>query len=201
MNRLFLLLNTVKYLKWQQVYYRLHRKLFKLTPTIHFKLAKPQRPKTWKHISLYSTKIDSSLNATFLNETRKLQLETTWDVRPASKLWNYNLHYFEDLMSENHHEKEELHIWLLKQWILKNPIGFGVGWEPYPTSLRIVNILKSWLGGLNIDNEIFKSLYLQTSFLSKNLEKHLLGNHYFANLKALLFAGVVFKKDNRIRNC
>ena len=34
---------------------------------------------------------------------------------------------------------------------------------------------------------------LQTRYLSKNLEKHLLGNHFFANAKALIFSGLFFE--------
>ena len=110
-----------------------------------------------------------------------------------SKLWVYNLHYFEDLLSDNAEEKHNLHLQLLNSWVDQNPVGYGNGWEPYPTSLRIVNILKAWLGGLELDEKLFSSVFAQASFLSNDLEKHLLGNHYFVNLKALLFAGVIFE--------
>ncbi|WP_105199410.1 heparinase II/III family protein [Pseudoalteromonas sp. T1lg10] len=62
-----------------------------------------------------------------------------------------------------------------------------------PISLRIPNIIKAWQAGLPLEAAHFESLYSQASYLSNDLEKHLLGNHYFVNLKALLFAGVVFK--------
>jgi len=110
-----------------------------------------------------------------------------------SKLWVYNLHYFEDLLSNNAEEKRNFHLELLISWVDQNPVGYGNGWEPYPTSLRIVNILKAWLGGLELDKKLFSSVFAQASFLSNDLEKHLLGNHYFVNLKALLFAGVIFE--------
>ena len=38
------------------------------------------------------------------------------------------------------------------------------------------------------------SIFSQASYLSNNLEKHLLGNHYFANLKALLLLASFLKK-------
>jgi uncharacterized heparinase superfamily protein len=88
---------------------------------------------------------------------------------------------------------------LLRCWIKDNPVGCGNGWEPYPISLRIVNILKAWLGGLELDNEILSSVFSQASFLSNSLEKHLLGNHYFTNLKALLFAGVIFNNHRWLK--
>ena len=46
---------------------------------------------------------------------------------------------------------------------------------------------------MELDRKLTHSVFTQASFLSNNLEKHLLGNHYFVNLKALLFAGVVFE--------
>jgi hypothetical protein len=36
------------------------------------------------------------------------------------------------------------------------------------------------------------SLHQQALWLERNLEKHLLANHYFKNGKALLFAGLFF---------
>ncbi|MDA9014267.1 heparinase II/III family protein [Porticoccaceae bacterium] len=169
------------------------RKLTKPKVTESFQGPKPKRSKTWEHLPLYSNKIDSQLEACFLNHTKKLDLPADWNNESPSKLWVYNLHYFEDLLSDNAEEKHNFHLQLLTSWVDQNPVGFGNGWEPYPTSLRIVNILKAWLGGLELDKKLFSSVFSQASFLSNDLEKHLLGNHYFVNLKALLFAGVIFK--------
>ena len=44
----------------------------------------------------------------------------------------------------------------------------------------------------------FESLFAQASYLSNSVEKHLLGNHYFVNLKALLYAGIIFEKKEWI---
>ena len=193
MKKLFLLFNTLRYLKWQQIYFRLVRKLIKPKVTESFQWSKPKRSKTWEHWLLYGNKIDSQLVAYFLNHTNKLDFPADWNNESPSKLWVYNLHYFEDLLSDNAEEKHNFHLQLLNSWVDQNPVGYGNGWEPYPTSLRIVNILKAWLGGLELDKKLFSSVFAQASFLSNDLEKHLLGNHYFVNLKALLFAGVVFE--------
>ena len=142
---------------------------------------------------LYDEKIDNQLEACFLNHTKKLDLPADSNNESLSKLWVYNLHYFEDLLSNNAEEKRNFHLQLLSSWVDENPVGYGNGWEPYPTSLRIVNILKAWLGGLELDEKLLSSVFTQASFLSNDLEKHLLGNHYFVNLKALLFAGVIFE--------
>ena len=194
-RKLVLLFNTLRHLKWQQIYFRLVRKLIKPKVTERFYGSKPQRSKAWKHLTLYNDKIDSQLEACFLNHTKKLDLPADWNNESPNKLWVYNLHYFEDLLSKNAEEKRNFHLQLLSSWVDENPVGYGNGWEPYPTSLRIVNILKAWLGGLELDEKLRSSVFAQVSFLSNDLEKHLLGNHYFVNLKALLFAGVIFKNS------
>lgn len=195
MRNIFLLFNTLRYLKWQQIFFRILRLFIKpkVTDRLETKNSNPKRSKTWIHHTLYDEKIDNQLEACFLNFSKKLNLPFDWNNKSNSKLWTYNLHYFENLLSNNSLEKINLHQELLTAWVDENPIGSGAGWEPYPSSLRIVNILKAWLGGLELDKKLTYSVFTQASFLSNNLEKHLLGNHYFVNLKALLFAGVVFE--------
>lgn len=195
MKRFFLLLNTIKYLKVKQIYYRFARKFTWKKSKEIIKAPEPSRSKQWKHFRLYEDKINEKYEASFLNYTKKLDLPNDWNNKLLSKLWVYNLHYFEDLLSKSSRNKTQLHHKLLEHWIDDNPIGYGNGWEPYTTSLRITNILKAWLGGLELDGRVLNSVYIQTNFLSFNLEKHLLGNHYFANLKALLFSGAIFKNS------
>lgn len=66
-----------------------------------------------------------------------------------------------------------------------NPLGTGVAWHAYPTSLRIVNWCKAQLN----DAELLKSIYQQAAFLYRNMESHHPGNHLLENAKALIFAG------------
>lgn len=199
MYKLLLYINTIRYLKWHQIYYRLARQFIKPKITDRFEQNLPERPIGWQHITLYEKKIDKLNNTYFLNHSTKLNLPTDWNSKKHSKLWVYNLHYFENLLSDNMDTDNIFHINLLHRWIDDNPPGHGNGWEPYPTSLRITNILKAWMGGLDLDDKIFKSIYYQASYLSNDIEKHLLGNHYFSNLKALLFAGIVFKNKKWLK--
>lgn len=193
MGKIILVINTVKYLKWQQIYYRFVRKFTKPKVTDKFGGSIQKAPGLWKDVVLYEEKIDSHLKACFLNQSKVLDLPRDWNNERFDKLWLYNLHYFEDLLANNANAKYDFHLRLLNSWVEQNPIGYGHGWDPYPTSLRIVNILKAWLGGLALNDALFKSVHSQASYLSNDLEKHLLGNHYFVNLKALLFAGVIFE--------
>ncbi len=199
MRKFFLLFNTLRHLKWEQFYFRLLRNLIKPKVNESFSGQKPERSKKWVHLTLFDNKIDSLSRACFLNHAKDLDFPADWNDESPSKLWVYNLHYFEDLLSINAEQKRNLHLQILNRWKNDNPVGYGNGWEPYPTSLRIVNILKAWLGGLELDDKLFSNVYCQASFLSNDLEKHLLGNHYFVNLKALLFAGVIFDNKRWLR--
>lgn len=116
-----------------------------------------------------------------------------WDDPSIPKLWRYNLHYFDDLCAHGSGERIAWHRELIERWIRENPPAAGTGWEPYPTSLRIVNWVKwAWRGG-KLSAAAEHSLAVQARWLRKRLEWHLLGNHLFVNAKALVFAGTYFE--------
>ncbi|MEP9373754.1 alginate lyase family protein [Mesorhizobium sp. KR1-2] len=127
----------------------------------------------------------------FLNEVRSLS-QHGWDDPAVAKLWRYNLHYFDDLNAEGAEHRTDWHRALIARWIAQNPPGKGTGWEPYPTSLRIVNWIKWARAGNPLSSEVVTSLAVQARWLARRLEHHLLGNHLFANAKALVFAGCFF---------
>lgn len=128
----------------------------------------------------------------FLGETGHLDKDG-WDSPHRTKLWQYNLHYFDDLNAARRAERSVRHSDLIADWIAHNPPGLGVGWEPYPTSLRIVNWVKRALAGYALSDAARHSLAVQARWLMRRLEWHLLGNHLFANAKALFFAGLYFE--------
>ena len=126
----------------------------------------------------------------FLNQDG--DLSRGWDSPDYSRLWRYNLHYFDDLNAEAWVERRAWHEALLARWVAENPPGMTSGWEPYPLSLRIVNWIKWFLAGNEPRPEYLHSLAVQTRYLCGRLEYHLLGNHLWANAKALAFAGLFF---------
>ena len=134
----------------------------------------------------------------FLNKTGSLSLlgwvDTDESVSPG-KLWRYNQHYFDDLNALGSASRNHLHLALLERWVTENHPGFGVGWDPYPTSLRIVNWVKWSFAGNLLPATCVQSLAVQARFLVKRIEWHILGNHLFANAKALVFAGLFFSGD------
>ena len=128
----------------------------------------------------------------FLNHTHALASQGGWDDSALEKLWLYNLHYFDDLNARDTQQRGLWHRALIERWLLENPPAQGNGWEPYPTTLRIVNWVKWLQAGNPPVPGMVQSLATQASWLSKRLERHLLGNHLFANAKALVFAGLCF---------
>jgi len=125
----------------------------------------------------------------FLGESRHIG---GWEV-DAPRLWAYNLHYFDDLNAQDAAARRAWHVEAIQSWIVANPPLTAPGWEPYPTSLRIVNWIKWAMGGAPLDPRAIESLALQVRALEGRLEYHLLGNHLLANAKALTFAGLFFE--------
>jgi uncharacterized heparinase superfamily protein len=133
----------------------------------------------------------NALTFHFLNEEGNLS-ELGWDGPQRQKLWRYNQHYFDDLNAVGANERSDWHHLLIKRWVKENPPGNGTGWEPYPTSLRIVNWVKWQLAGYSLSHECLQSMAIQTRWLFRRIEWHILGNHLFTNAKTLVFAGIFF---------
>lgn len=126
---------------------------------------------------------------------REISAAGDWNDARESKLWLYQLHYHDDLIAEGFADRAAWHDRWLGRWIHENPPGEGNGWEPYPLSIRIVRWIQWSLAGGRITPEAVHSLAVQTRYLRDSLEHHLLGNHLFANAKALVFAGLFFEGD------
>lgn len=194
-RRANLLFNTLRYLKWIQIYRRL---IFRIIPprmsamTAMVEFRSPMI----NHWKIPSERLPSLVGINhfrFLNYAHTLPAEGGWDQQELSKLWRYNLHYFDDLNATQASERREMHQLLIDRWIRENPAPSGTAWEPYPTSLRIVNWIKWNLAGNSLSTEALQSLFRQARWLSKRIEWHLLGNHLFINSKALVFSGLFFK--------
>jgi uncharacterized heparinase superfamily protein len=96
------------------------------------------------------------------------------------------------LVAEGFEGRSSWHQHMLEHWVTENPPGKGTGWEAYPLSLRIVNWIKWALAGGVLNAALVNSLAAQARYLSRRIEYHLLGNHLFANAKALVFAGAFY---------
>jgi uncharacterized heparinase superfamily protein len=129
----------------------------------------------------------------FLNTEAHLESAGHWNDGSIDKLWLYNLHYFDYLNAARDGNDHESLFRVIKRWIDENPPSNGIGWDPYPISLRIVNWIKYDLAHKRLLSEHYESLIVQTRYLFKKIEYHILANHLFANAKALVFAGLFFE--------
>lgn len=116
-----------------------------------------------------------------------------WEPAGAARLWKYHLHYFDDLNAKGAEKRRKWHQDLITSWIREIPPGQGTGWEPYPTSRRIVNWVKYFYQVQRVESEWLDHLATQADWLASRVEWHLLGNHLLANAKALVFAGFYFE--------
>lgn len=190
-HSLRLYFDTIRYLRLKQILFRL------LPGTSLFLLPKKaivlkEIPENCIHpfVDKSSTVYDKDEIVLFEKPIR-IEQSQDWYLPNQTKLLNYNLHYF-DFLSNQDVCKFTASDWISK-WLRNNSDLASIGWDPYPTSLRIVNWIK-WrlLGGRSVDG-MDESLCKQAVILSHRVEYHLLGNHLFANAKALIFAGCFFK--------
>lgn len=187
--------HTLKFLKPVQFYGRLRFRLLKPKPDLRPAPPLRERAGVWAAPARRRPSLIGPTRCRFLNEEHEIASPEAWNAPSLEKLWLYNLHYF-DFLNDGHADSSTA--WgraLIGRWVAENPPGKGVGWEPYPTSLRIVNWTKWALAGNRLEQEWLHSLAAQTRWLAGKLETHLLGNHLFANAKALAFAGVFFEGD------
>jgi len=186
---------TLRYLKPVQIFGRVFYRCYSPRPRLGPAPALREICGTWQTPSAKPPSLLEPNRFCFLNETRRVETSSDWNRSDWPKLWLYNLHYFDDLNAEGAVFRSEWHAALIEKWVDENPPGTGNGWEPYPTSLRIVNWIKWALAGNDLSVKAVASLAIQARLLKKRIEYHLLGNHLFANAKALIFVGLFFNGE------
>lgn len=191
---------TLTSLKREQIFYRvaysIKRKFLKnrlVTPKQEIK----GLPKLVFDSGIYSQFSYSKPSTfTFLNSTKKFEDNIDWNAAGETKLWNYNLNYFEFLLQKDLSEKEGLA--LIHDYI-KNINNVENGLDAYPTSLRLINWIK-FLAIHKIDDpEASKYINSQAIHLSSNIEFHVLGNHLLENGFGLLFSSFYLRSPRMLR--
>lgn len=140
----------------------------------------------------------------FLQRVERVGFPPAWQVDDLPRLWQYNLHYFEYLWALPFDAARDLVV----DWIEKHPLmRDACGWEPYPTSLRLMN----WCGVFfarhadrtraetRFRGSLWRSIHLQADWLHAHLETHIAANHLLENAMALSFCGSCFAGDSATR--
>ncbi len=190
-DKFVLLFNTLKHLKLSQIFwqfiYRLKGKRFLIRKQNNYAI----------HLLKISNKLVQSNKYLNNNCFRFLNLEKefekiNWNFMSYGKLWNYNLEYF-DYLRQNDLCKEE------KLGLIHSFYDFSIEnkriLEPYPVSLRTINVI-SFCSTYDLkDDKVLNCLYQELDFLEKNLEYHILGNHLLENGFALLIGGAFYNEE------
>ena len=124
-----------------------------------------------------------------------------WNRTDLPRSWLYHLHSHEFLWRLTFERARETAL----DWIVCYPCAPDrVGWEPYPTSLRIVAWCTYFFGRQRsrtvadraFRTMLWRSIREQAQHLARNLEWHLLGNHLLENAAALAVVGSCFDDDD-----
>jgi uncharacterized heparinase superfamily protein len=187
------LLRTLAYLKPVQIYGRVLHQLPGRAPRLGPPPPVRAQSGQWVEPAEHAESLIGPTCIRLLNQEGGFATPADWNDPARDALWLYNLHYFDDLNAPCSASRADWHRAMLARWIAENPPGGGIGWDPYPTSLRIVNWIKWALGGAVLEPSWLASLAVQARWLEDRIEWRLLGNHLLANAKALIFAGAFFE--------
>lgn len=186
------LVETLRHLRWRQVAWRFW--YVAAGPLVRRMAARP-RPRAacrpWPGVlqsrSFLPPRQTSPGSFTAVGETGRIDAAADWNSPDRSKLWLFNVHYLDDLANERIMEADRAA--LLDGWIAANPPARGVGWHPYPTSLRLVNAIRFASRRGDVPPRWLESIASQAHALDWQVEHEIGANHVFANAKALAFAG------------
>lgn len=217
MGRVSLYYHTVRNMKPSQVINRLRIKLGKgctlgVAPANSItNIQKVESPESLDFDPVFLTRfpveelIEDTI--TILHSHKVMDWRATWEFKDKSALWNFNLHYFEYLLPLVKEWREtgdkrylEKTVEIITGWINANPVGAYPAWASYTTALRIVTWISYYGYVEGAVDEAFRqkflsSLHAQYVHLAGHLEKDILGNHYFEDLKSLVLAALFFKDD------
>lgn len=207
--------NTIRYLKPEQVFWRVGKKLGmkcalkgahpSKEPGQRICIAIPELDYDDVFLNRFCVEELMKDRITFLNETEIFEWEGIWHIDGRTPLWNFNLHYFEYIhplvycyLETGEQKYLEKTNQMIRSWIRRNPRSEGgEGWSAYTISLRLTNWM-AYLGAVgdkldtSFQKEMEESIFEQYAYLSAHLEKEILGNHYFENLKTLVLCALFF---------
>jgi uncharacterized heparinase superfamily protein len=198
MNHAMRLFHTVRHLRIRQIAYRLYYRWRRLSvPPLKTGNQALVWSQDWHSPQWQSSHMGADGQFQFLNELGRVDSPGDWNNPTKAKLWLYNLHYLDELNTQNADDRVATLNRLIDRWMDDNPPPHGNGWEPYPLSLRLVNLVKWQMRQHYPGSRLLDSIQQQASALSQQIEYHIMANHLFANGKALVFAGAALADGER----
>jgi uncharacterized heparinase superfamily protein len=135
---------------------------------------------------------DGKTTFSFLNLQKPFDSGIDWNYLEYGKLWNYNLEYFDYVHQADMAVEEKLRL-------INDFYRFSLErkrtLEPYPVSLRAINLVRFTCVNQLAKQDFHDYLYQELEYLDKNYEYHILGNHLLENAFALSMGGAFFANE------
>ncbi len=208
--------NTVKYLKPVQLVYQVRNKFAKKYRVYYEKL-----PVEYRVVNLAIPELDCDellverFKPDFIKHGKVCLLNQIVDLKYDKKytptlkpLIVNNLFYFEYgiALAAQYKKTKDIAYWNLFRTNYELYLNTHADLKSvYSMALHIPNVLIALeLFGDAVEDDfrekIYCELYSQYKYISKHQEKHLLANHYFEDLKALVIASYLFKDDKNLKH-
>lgn len=136
------------------------------------------------------------IRVTYLNQTVSFNEKVDWSYSGYGKLWNYHLQYADFLRQD---DLATVFKTELITDLYRSIISVKTALEPYPASLRIMNVIRFLCletPDSHDADSLISFLNSELEFLLNRLEYNLLGNHLLENAFALLMGGHFFSKPS-----
>jgi len=191
--------NTVKYLRVTQILHQIKYRVF-APKTLQQYRAKKDVALSYIPCFTITPTIETCWDGKacfkFLNISVSFDKEIDWNFQKHGKLWNYNLQYGNYMLQSSISNERKAEIVKSQYaWLTDGRLPL----EPYPASLRAINVIR-WISQSQYqDSEVLQYLYADLSFLTTRLEYHLLGNHLLENAFALMMGGAFFGNDTWLK--
>lgn len=206
--------NTVKYLKPIQVVYQVlnrfkkkERVYFEKLPVDHreVRIAIPELDCDGLLVERFKPEWMSKGKVCLLNQVVDLNYEPNYTKSLKPLIYN-NVYYFEYgiALASKYQETNDKAYWNLFKKCYEDYLKANANVKSsYTMALHIPNVLIALeLFGEAVEQDfrekVYCELYSQYLYLQKHQEKHLLANHYFEDLKALIIDSYLFKDDKKL---
>lgn len=194
-DRFLLLLRTIRYLKPIQIIYQVKNRLSSPGNLRGYTSDDViVHPLQFSDYPSRLIEITGSNTFTFLNLTKSFGHDVDWNFMDYGKLWNYNLQYFNFLHQPG--LSNDRKIGLLRQVYANLETG-RLALEPYPVSLRSMNVIRFLSGCINPQRDypdICKFLFAELTYLHTHYEFHILGNHLLENAFCMMMGSCFFEQ-------
>ena len=207
--------NTVKYLKPVQVAYQVLNR-FKKKERVYF----DNLPVGYREVKIDIPELDCREvlanrfkpdwikhgKVCLLNQVVELNYHPSYTKYLKPLIYN-NVYYFEYgiVLGAKYRETKEITYWEQFKKCYQDYLDAKAELKSaYSMALHIPNVLialELFDGAVEQDfrEKIYCELYSQYLYLQKHQEKHLLANHYFEDLKALIIASYLFMDDKKLK--